>query len=251
MSTYKRTIPGVILAGWGLFILEKVWSGKYLLYINRRYEFLILAAGVFFLVISAASLRTVWKRNRAARAAQEQAMEEEQQGAPPLWSLLVLAAPLLLGSILTPQPLGSAVMANRGVNATAPLSRLRASSSTALSLASTEKSILDWAGDFSSNSDPSIFRGQLVDVTGFVYHDPRLGKDQFFVGRFVVTCCVADAVALGMVVDTPDAGKFTDNSWVEVKGSIYVAEVAGQKLPGIDSSQVLPMPSPEQPYLFP
>lgn len=249
--TYQ-IIQGAILTGWGVFILQKIVSGNYLLYINRRYEGIILAAALFFLVLAVAVIGIhLFKTRTLGHPDEHHRADAAGDAPPPTWGLLLLAAPLLLGALIPPRPLSSSVMANRGVNASAPLSRLRGSSTSSLSLASNEKTILDWVGDFSSSSDPGSFEGQLADVTGFVYHDPRLTKGQFFVGRFVITCCVADAVALGVVVDSPDAAKFPDNSWVEVQGSIYTADVGGQKLPGITATSLRPMPSPNQPYLFP
>ncbi len=249
--TYQ-IIQGLILAGWGVFILQKIVSGNYLLYINRRYVGLILAAALVFLVLALAvvGVRII---NRKTQEHLHEHHHTDHDGAnpPPTWGLLLLAVPLLLGTLIPPRPLSSTVMANRGVNAAAPLSRLRGGSTASVSLASNEKTVLDWVGDFSSSSDTNSFQGQSADVTGFVYHDPRMTKTQFFVGRFVITCCVADAVALGIVVDSADAAKFPDNSWVEVQGSIYSADVGGQKLPGITASDVKPMPTPKQPYLFP
>lgn len=250
---YHR-LQGLIFVGWGLLILYFIVSGKILFYINRRFVFLILLTGVVFIGLAAVVLTALKKEKQpdgGANAHPHEEVETHSENRPPAWSLLILVLPLILGTIIPPRPLGSSVLANRGVNATAPLGKLQNSSTTAIGLSSSEKSVLDWVADFNSGADPTPYVGQQASVTGFVYHDPRMSKDQFLVGRFVVTCCVADALALGMVVDWPGADKLVDNTWVQVKGAVDIASLGGERLPGIGASEVKPINTPDQPYLFP
>ena len=246
-------LQGLIFAGWGLFLMGIIFSGKILFYINRRFVFIILLAGVALIGLAT----VVLGRNLKKDAAEENVHVHGDESAghtnkgPSILNLVILGVPLLLGIILPPRPLSSSVVATHGINSSAPLAKLRDSSTTAVSLSSTQKSVLDWVADFNSAADPAKFTGQQVHVTGFVYHDPRMSGSQFLVGRFVVTCCVADALALGMVVNWPEAGKFTDNSWVQVDGTVTVENLSGQRLPGIDASRVSLINTPDQPYLFP
>jgi putative membrane protein len=89
-----------------------------------------------------------------------------------------------------------------------------------------------------------------VDVTGFVYHDPRQDNQHFYVARFSVTCCVADAAAVGLEVNWPDGRLVQDNTWVRVQGSLAEKKVNGQSTPFIQATKVDSVPAPEQPYLF-
>jgi putative membrane protein len=91
-----------------------------------------------------------------------------------------------------------------------------------------------------------------VDVTGFIYHDIRLKEGEFMVGRFALTCCVADALAVGLVVTTwPGASQLPDNGWVRVQGTIIPYALDNQVIPGIKAQNVESIPEPQQPYLFP
>lgn len=255
--TYHRW-QAFIFIGWGLFILDKIMSGKVLFYINRRYILLIFITALAFLGLAQAVLNAVMQSKKGPHPTDD-AVEPEHSHAtghlhgerPASWGLLILALPLILGLVIPPRPLGSSVVANRGVNTAAPLGKLANISTTTISVSTTQRSVLDWVGDFDAASDPASFKGQLADVTGFVYHDPRLPKNQFLVSRFIVTCCVADAVALGMVVDWPDAAKLTENSWVDVQGNINVASIGGQTIPGVSANKVETISMPDQPYLFP
>jgi uncharacterized repeat protein (TIGR03943 family) len=164
--------------------------------------------------------------------------------------LLVVALPVLLGVLIPAKPLGSSAIANRGVNITAPLTA-GAAQPAKLDLAPTDRNILDWIRAFNYASDPKSFAGQPADVIGFVYHDSRLAGEQFLAGRFTVNCCVADAMAIGVIVQWPDSKGLADNGWVRVRGSVQASEIDGRPIPLIIAESVEPVPPPEQPYLYP
>ncbi|MBK8619249.1 MAG: hypothetical protein IPN96_19550 [Anaerolineales bacterium] len=88
-------------------------------------------------------------------------------------------------------------------------------------------------------------------MIGFVYFDESLGKNQFFVSRFVVSCCAAewfcDCNGWRMAASLHDK----QDSWVLVKGTIKSITINGQTVPLILAESVQAVPAPEQPYLFP
>ncbi len=114
-----------------------------------------------------------------------------------------------------------------------------------------ERNILDWLKLFNYESDVSQFYGQKASVIGFVYFDKALNKNQFLVSRFVISCCAADAFALGMAVDWDQAATLKQDSWVLVKGTVNSVTLNGQVVPLIEAESVQAVPAPEQPYLFP
>jgi putative membrane protein len=69
-------------------------------------------------------------------------------------------------------------------------------------------------------------------------------------GRFALTCCVADAMAIGLIVEVDDLGQMVDNAWYRVQGTIHLASLDGQPIPLIRAEQVEEVPMPEQPYLY-
>ncbi|HVN55578.1 MAG TPA: TIGR03943 family protein [Anaerolineaceae bacterium] len=262
MNKTIRRLQGLIFLGWAFFLVQKIESGEILFYINQRYILLVFLGALAFLGFGLATLVKAQKNANPLAAAHhhqdadpaENGSAHHHPGSPggvPAWGTLVLAVPLLLGLVIPSRPLGSSAMSNRGVNAAAPLIRKSNGPVTSLTQSTTDRSVLDWVSLFSSASDPGIYQGQAARVTGFVFHDPRLPKSQFFVSRFVITCCVADASALGILVDWNAAEKLPENGWVEVKGSIFTATVSGQVLPGIHAQAVETIPTPDQPYLFP
>ena len=124
-------------------------------------------------------------------------------------------------------------------------------SGQAVNIAPDDRTILDWIKIFDYESDLSPYLDKPASVIGFVYHDPRLNKNQFMVGRFAVTCCVADAFAIGMAVDWPDSASLSENTWVNVKGTLDTVNIDGQKGPLIHAQSVNIVQAPDQPYLYP
>ena len=105
---------------------------------------------------------------------------------------------------------------------------------------------------FNESDNADEFNGQLADLIGFVYRDIRFkDKPLFMVARFTVACCVADASAIGVTVQSNDAAKFTPDSWVHVKGKFQTQTQDGQKTPVLIADSIEPTNQPEHPYLYP
>jgi putative membrane protein len=177
---------------------------------------------------------------------------DHQHGHAPSWSTLaIVAIPLALGVLVPARPLGASAISTSGVPTslgTAPV----ASVSTQFDLAPTDRNVLDWIRAFSSANNIDEFAGQSADLVGFVYRDVRFKADsQFMVARFTVSCCVADASAIGVIVESPDGAKVAQDSWVHVKGQFKVEEIDGQRAPVLIAESIETVPQPEHPYLYP
>ncbi|MBI3242758.1 MAG: TIGR03943 family protein [Chloroflexi bacterium] len=246
-----RSLQALILAALGMFFLYKIWSGTLYWYINQRFTALTLIAALGFLALAQAVLARR-KQATAETHHEHDGHDHHDHEHPrlPVWSLWVVALPVLLGVLLPAKPLGSAAIANRGVNTTAPLTA-GAAQPARLDISPTDRTILDWIRAFNYASDPKTFEDQPADVIGFVYHDSRLQGGQFLAGRFTVNCCVADAMALGVIVQWPDSAGLADNSWVRVRGSVQAAKIDGRSIPLIVAESVESVPPPDQPYLYP
>ena len=132
-----------------------------------------------------------------------------------------------------------------------PWPRPWADSEAQFETAADTRNILDWIRIFNSGSAPTPYLGQTAKVTGFVYHDPRLQANQFIVSRFVITCCAADASAIGMIVTWDQSSSLKESAWIEVKGPVQSAELGGQPIPLIQAVLVQPVQQPQEPYLYP
>jgi len=236
-----RSFQALILALMGLYLLSRVWNGSILLYINQRFVFLVFFAGLFFVVLA-----QVLYAERISGQGDDQTMADN-----PGLNMWWLAIPILIGFLIPARPLSPSAVANRGISIDAPLSARIEDTASILSLSPTERTVLDWIRLFSFSENVQQFVGQPVDVTGFVFSDGRLTANQFMVGRFTITCCVADATALGMIVEYPQAAVLKEHNWVRVQGKIDLIERDERLFPVILAESVEAVPQPEQPYLFP
>lgn len=197
---------------------------------------------MFFLVV-------VIGLTRLPRLNKEQ-HEHHQDSGISVATLILLTIPLILGVLVPPQPLSTSSLNTRGMSLSAPVSIGQQSINT-MDITPDDRTVLDWIKIFNYETDLSAYMGKPANVIGFVYHDPRLNTDQFMVGRFVITCCAADAFAIGMAVDWPESANLEDNTWVNVKGTVDVMTIDGRRIPVIHAQEVNPIQAPEQPYLYP
>jgi uncharacterized repeat protein (TIGR03943 family) len=249
-----------LMASLALFLGWRIVTGEVFFYINERFLPLIAVAAL----TAAALAYGAWAGRAAADVhGQDDVLpgdvfgDMEGAGARQraaarsrAWRFGLVSIPLLLGVLIPAAPLGSSAIDNRGLNADVPLSA-GGGSQVRLEIAPEERSILDWVRAINYAGDPSEVRGLPADVVGFVYRVDSLAEDQFMVARFMVTCCSADAQAVAAIVTWPDGGALTDNTWVRVRGTIGIGQIAGQSYPLITAASVEPTEQPEHPYMYP
>lgn len=93
--------------------------------------------------------------------------------------------------------------------------------------------------------------GQKVDLIGFVARWEGLGPEEFVLTRFVVTCCAADAVPVGVKVIWRSAGSFLDNQWVRVQGRAKAETWDGRLGVVVRPDAVDRVEVPAVPYIYP
>lgn len=243
----------LVLVGLGLFLYSRWQGGSLSYYIADRFAPLILAAAAGLLLLGLVLAR----RPAAAAAAAADHGHSHGEGRHGWLGLLLVAAPMLLGLALPPRPLGAAAMAGRELRLDgAGLSSSTVAFERRLRSPQAGRSILDWLYSFQTAEDKRSLEGEAVDVVGFVYRDAgRLGgadaAASFFVSRFTVSCCVADASPVSLLVRHAGAAELESDVWVQVRGRLKVETIEGRELPVVEADEVLPVPVPAQPYLYP
>jgi putative membrane protein len=236
----------VILVLMAIFFAQKLYSGTLFYYIGPRFSWLVLVAAAVLIAL-AGSFNLARGNDTHDHDADHTHVHGRSTAS--LWPLAVVALPLALGVLVPARPLGAGAATNRGISTDYAVSADERG--TLLSVAPSSRTVLDWARAMSANPDPTALDGQQADVVGFVYRDPRFASDQFMVARFAITCCVADATAIGVVVQSADAAGLAVNSWVRVTGGFEAGRLAGAGLPVLIAADVTPVHPLEQPYLYP
>ena len=237
----RAWLRAVILVGLGGYFGYNIWSGNLANYINERFVWLSYVAVGLFLALGGASAY------RAASGGFKQNPYSLAKPRPLGWGVIGVAAiPLLLGVMVPSAPLGA-----EAVNGNISIRAVRGASTTEFSVPPEQRNVLDWLRSFNTTDDFEVFNGQPVDLIGFVYREPGFEENGFMVARFTLSCCVADASALGMPVLYEGAGGLTDGEWVRVRGALQVGEFAGDVLPIVRVREVTSVEQPEHPYLYP
>jgi uncharacterized repeat protein (TIGR03943 family) len=242
----NRSFQGLILLGLCLFFASKAINGQLTWYINARFIPLTLF-GIIFLAILAQTLFAEVKRSRQQDDDEHDHHHEHNHNSAGLWIMLI---PLAIGILIPARPLDSSAFDSKGLNNNAPIVS-DASSATLFETESEERNILDWLKLFNYNDDVNQFTGQTASVIGFVYFDEALGENQFYVSRFVVSCCAADGFAIAMPVKWDNLDTLEQDAWVQVKGTVETMVIDERNIPLIVAESIQPVPIPEQPYLFP
>ena len=249
----KQTVKNILLIALGIFLLSRLLNGTLSYYIHPRFNILTLLTAVGLAALGLGY--AVQQRRQATHQHNEDHEHEHSHSHDVSWAaLLLLAMPVVLGLLVEPRPLGASALQNREVSIgnDGTLASANVPEGSALSVIANagERNILDWLYLFQRSTNPNQFDGEEVHVVGFVYRDERFAADQFMVSRFTVSCCVADAAPIGLIVEWPDTAVLAPDSWVEVSGNVQVRSFNGVEMPVVIASDISPTDTPSQPYLY-
>lgn len=269
----QAALKGLLLLGLGIFLFTRITTGTLNYYISQRFDWLTVAAVLGLLVVGL-SYRYLLQEveetpddlghERSGEAGSTAAGDghhlshdhghhESHDHSHSLgWSGLVLISlPIVLGLLVPPRPLGVAALQNREISGGGLDSVLPAAAGSTLVRESSERTILDWVLAFHQGERPS--ETDTADVVGFVYLDEASDEAAFTLTRFVVGCCAADAMAVGLPVSLaaglPSEEALEEGQWVRVVGRF--AASAGNSIPVLLAEQLDAVPEPNQPYLYP
>jgi uncharacterized repeat protein (TIGR03943 family) len=237
-----------LLVGLTLYFVWIIVTGNWTNYINERFAWLTFVAAAVFGLLAIYTLITAIRANDEAYLHElahahdhgDHTHEKLSWGA-----LAIIAVPLVLGTLIPSRPLGAEAI-NGELSTTAAVGEL-----TTFTVNPLDRNVLDWLRYFGSVDDYSDVDGQRADVIGFVYKEPTFGDDHFMVARFTVSCCVADASAIGLPVLYADSAAMEQGAWVRVQGTFSVGEFRGDLLPILNVDSIEMVQQPEHPYLYP
>lgn len=240
------SLKALLLILMALFFAAILVDGKLYYYIGPRFAWLALVAVCLFILLAGAYNLVRRGNDHSGHDDHPHDHEHAPDTQESIWPVLITAIPLILAVVVPAKPLGADAIASRGVS-----TGFAGRGSTAITVDPSARTVLDWAQAISATSDPSALDGQQADAIGFVYRDPRFGRNQFMLTRFAITCCVADALAIGVVVQSEKSPQLQADSWVHVKGPFKSGQLDGQSMPVLMAVEVSPIQPPDQPYLYP
>jgi putative membrane protein len=230
----SRVATGLALAAWAILFLVLLLTGRSSLYLSSRTAWVVPVGAVLLSV--AATGRLVSARMTADSP--EDTLEARHSV-----GLLVLILPVVLILALPPTTLGSFAAARRSSIGAVGFVAPEEIAEGRLTLTRVA------AGLRSPDGSRALLRraGAEVSFVGFVSRDKGMGADEFVLTRFLVSCCVADALTVRVrVVDVPP-GVFSIDEWVRVRGTLY--PLSSEVL--VDAASVERVTRPDDPYLNP
>jgi uncharacterized repeat protein (TIGR03943 family) len=241
-----RFFQGLVFLGLFLLLIVKAMNNQLYWYINRRF-LTLTEIGIAFLAILALRLFTEASVRDVHQHEDDNHDHDHKPASANIWIMLI---PFLIGILIAAKPLDSTAVSAKGLTTTSALISSN-SSSQPFQTESEQRNVLDWVKLFYFEKDLNPYMGQKAAVIGFVYFDSSLPKGQFFVSRFILACCAADAYAVGMIVDPPPGVTVKQDDWLQVRGTVDVASFDGHNSPLIHAEVIQPVPQPDQPYLYP
>jgi putative membrane protein len=252
-----RLLKSIALVGLGIYLFSRLVNGSVYFYINQRFVILTLLAAAGFILVGASLFRRPKQDHAIGKDTEHDHHDHDHHdhdhhdhGRLSWFGLLIILLPLILGWLVPPKPLGANAFGNREINIGNLQSVSPPGSGERMGLISGEKNIVDWLIEIQNSASPDKLQGQKVHVTGFVYRDERFADNQFLVGRFIVSCCVADASPVGLVVEGEETAGFEDDQWIEVHGHFETGRFDGEDTPILIIDSIEAIEPPSQPYLY-
>jgi uncharacterized repeat protein (TIGR03943 family) len=224
-----RLAQAVALASWGGLFWFLLVSGRTSLYLSSRTAW-VVPVGAIALTIAAIG------RIATARAERPQPL-----GSRVAWGVGFVLLPVVAILVLPPAALGSYAASRRSLASGLVTSAPNLESGGAVTLASVAAA--NWSGD----ARRSLVRraGSRVTFEGIVARRDGQPAEEFMLTRFIVSCCVADALSVQVRVVGAPPGRFDEDTWVRVSGAFYPV---GKEVV-VDASEIEEIPQPEDPYL--
>ncbi|MEO8606279.1 MAG: TIGR03943 family protein [Chloroflexota bacterium] len=250
-----------LLLALGVYFVYVIVSGNLANYINARFAWLSYVAAAMFLLLGAFGVYELLRREKpkveleqfstdllgTPKTLQKKARELQQERRTVSWKALgVVAIPLVLGTLIPSRPLGSAA-----VGGSISLSAVSAANAQPFTTDPLTWNVLDWLRTFNNSGDASSFNGKKADLIGFVYREAAFSDKQFMLARFTISCCVADASAIGVPVEWDAAKDYPADTWVRIQGTWEVGPFRGDTVPILHPVSIDKVDQPDHPYLYP
>ena len=225
----SRVAQGLALASWAGLFWFLLLSGRTALYLSSRTAWVVPVGAITLSIAAGGRLLT-------ARTRDPQPLSRWTA-----WGVGFVMLPVVAMLALPPAALGSYAASRRSLASGLVTSAPSLESGGPVTLASVA------AAGWSEDARRSLVKraGSRVTFEGIVARRDGQAADEFMLTRFIVSCCVADALSVQVQIVGAPAGGLEEDQWVRVTGSFYPV---GREVV-VDAAHIEPIPRPDQPYL--
>jgi len=224
----------------GSVMLYYYYSRKLNFFIHPDYFFLVFYCGYFLIFVGV--VKTIFSFKSSINCHDQEHNHNR--------SLVVLVLVCLFMIWNQPKVLSSnQVFSRAGDLSSDNLFSRDADYLSGFTLSPEKRTILDWVRLFYQDPNPEHYAGSKVRVKGFVLEDEALPEGYFYIARYVISCCVADARPIGILVKF-DLGnqKLEKDRWYEISGEFFSDEVNSEKSAVIKLIEFNEIDTPDNPY---
>jgi uncharacterized repeat protein (TIGR03943 family) len=224
----SRLAIAAVLGAWAGLFWFLLLSDRTALYLSSRTAWVVPTGAIVLTAAAVGRLATA----RSARA--------EPLRPRTAWGLGFVVLPVAVVLALPPTSLGSFAAARRSPSAgvvTAPAIE----PGDQVTLAAVAAAM--WSDE--ARRALADRAGTSVTFEGIVTRREGAPADEFMLTRFIVSCCVADALSVQVRVVGAPPGEFGQDQWVRVSGTFYPLGTEAV----VDAQRVQAIPQPARPYL--
>lgn len=227
-----RATQSLLLGLTGVVLIRMSVGDTYLNYVNEWMRWPLVACGALLLLLAVLDLGTT----------QDAEAPEHGSGSHVPWAAWLLFAPSLAFFLIAPPALG-ADFADRAQTASVPVEDTTEGGLPPLPSSDPAPLLLDEVMMRASFDEGATLADHRLELTGFVSHD----SSGWYVTRFAMSCCAADAYVMRVAVTGADAP--ADDQWVRVVGT-HVAGTGddGTTAPEITAESIELIEAPRNQY---
>jgi len=165
------------------------------------------------------------------------------------WTYIILLAPIVFALGINPNNLGEFAALKKGLVTSGVEISQKAKEELLNRLAQVrEYQHLNLKELLSLGGLENFPEGLKVKTEGLLVEKRLNGGMAFYLVRFRIVCCAADALPLAIEVEKPAGETILPGQWVEIWGILNYG-TSRQKL-FIKAEKILPVPEPSNPYLY-
>ncbi|UOQ48647.1 TIGR03943 family protein [Gracilibacillus caseinilyticus] len=287
----QQAVRAMILLLFALFIINLHYSDQLLLLINPKYEAISKIGVCILLILFGFQIHRIWKTKQNENHEHGFDHHHDHGygiiNLRKLTSYSIILLPIVTGLVLPLSTLDASMAEKKGAMLSLTNNAKSDESNTTTTNASSRKDaynqpdpnlnsngmkkveyeqMKDSLADASSinmtdqaystyyemiNADPARYEGKEITINGFVYKEDGFESDQLVIGRYLITHCVADSSLIGFLSTLQGVESLAEDTWISVKGTIYLQEYNGVSLPAIKVKDWKEIQQPEQPYVYP
>ncbi|PZU98440.1 MAG: TIGR03943 family protein [Pseudanabaena sp.] len=240
---FQPWLESTAIIAWGFTLLRLWLSNQLFLLIHPNYIPLTIIAGFTLTFVGFAEAWRVSKRRRNYSKNQQHVNLFK----PSLSSGLLLFV-AIVALFVSPRAFTSEKAIHRGAidniadTRTVPQS-FRASNRPE------ERNLVEWVRTISAYPEPDAYKGQKINLSGFVVHDPSLPDNMFLITRFVITCCAADVYPVSLPVKINGSrSAYPPDRWLQIQGQADVYNQNGNRQVMIIPNNITTIAEPKNPY---